>query len=249
MIRQDPGLGISGGVEGIRTGDGYRLARIAGSRAGARLVRLERAGGRLHSEEPARFIDRRRLRLRDDVAGDQYRIAGRIPPGDQSRVPRQAVGPLRHVHRLSHHLFRPHRLLVRARTGGDRRSGDGEPGLCAGDAVASARGHLSPVLDAGGEPIRFGGSRLDLRRQHDLAGGDVAPRFARRRTRQRPRGRTGRTHQARRPDCVCRAVHDREPVLARLRHAALSARSRLSARGARRVSALRRLRGPVWPIG
>ena len=53
MIRQDPGLGISGGVEGIRTGDGYRLARIAGSRAGRGLSdSKERAAG---------FIPRSRL--------------------------------------------------------------------------------------------------------------------------------------------------------------------------------------------
>ena len=42
-----------------------------------------------------------------------------------------------------------------------------------------------------------------------------------------------RTRQARRADCVRRAFHAREPVLARLRHAALSARSCLTARGAR----------------
>ena len=34
--------------------------------------------------------------------------------------------------------------------------------------------HLPAVLDAGGEPIRFRHGRLYLRRQYDLAGGDVA---------------------------------------------------------------------------
>jgi hypothetical protein len=90
-----------------------------------------------------------------------------LPEGFHPKTNRErAFGPLRHVHSLSHHLFGPRRLLVRARRG-DRRTGHGEPGLCTRDAPTSPGGHLPAVLDAGGEPIRFGSGCLELRRQYE----------------------------------------------------------------------------------
>ncbi|MEZ5874632.1 MAG: TMEM175 family protein [Hyphomicrobiales bacterium] len=56
--------------------------------------------------------------------------------------------------------------------------------------------------------------------------------FAHRRARQRPRPCSRRPRRARHSDPVRRAVHDREPLVARPGHVFLSAQSRLSAREA-----------------
>ena len=62
----------------------------------------------------------------------------------------------------------------------NRGTRKGQRGLRVGDAPASPVGHLHAVLDAGGQPIRRCRGGLDLRRQHDHAGGHRACHLAHR---------------------------------------------------------------------
>src|SRR5262249_24414181 len=114
--------------------------------------------------------------------------------------------PLRHVHSLPHHLFRPRQLLVRTCKGG-RRTGNGERGLCVGRADSSSVGHLSALLAACGREIRRTRRGLGLRCQHDSVC-LVAPRhLALRRTGHRTRAPTERTCRTLYPDCVGGPFH------------------------------------------
>jgi hypothetical protein len=62
------------------------------------------------------------------------------------------------------------------------------PDLARATVLPSPGRHLLAVLDAGGEPMRFGSGCLDLRRQYDSLVRDGICHRARRWTGQRPRG-------------------------------------------------------------
>jgi Endosomal/lysosomal potassium channel TMEM175 len=89
-------------------------AATRGSRAGARLSKSVKAAG---------FIPTRRLEALTDIvfafAMTLLVINIELPEGFDPKTNREflsrACGPLRHVHRLSHYLFRPRQLLVRTR--------------------------------------------------------------------------------------------------------------------------------------